>query len=134
MFAGLRAVLSKDLKIKAGQRVSDDVVMTGNVTSGDDEIAMNGQPGDATHKRHDGPTGGAPFINDVDHRFVVAEYCDSFPLPEMTPDVAGYCDGEDLMKSRGKSMLKKLGRPVAGEPLALKEPPKTCGWSCIRKN
>ena len=110
MFAGLRAVLPKALEIKAGQRVSDDVVMTGNVTSSDDEIVMNGQPRDATHKRHDGPAGGAPFINDVDHRFVVAEYCNYFPLPEMTPDVAGYCNGEDLMKEESSCLRSSGGQ------------------------
>ena len=107
--------------------------MTRNVTSGDDKIMNDGQPRNASHEGHDGFAGGAPFVNYVDYCLVIAKNRNPFLFPEMTPDVAGYGNGENLMQSGGMLGSEKLGRPVSSEPLALKKPSKIHGWSRIRE-
>ena len=41
MSAGVRTMTPEDLEFKTGQRVSDDVKMTGHVTGCDDEIVLD---------------------------------------------------------------------------------------------
>ena len=41
MIAGIRTMTPEDLKFETGQRVSDNIKMTGHVTGGDDEVMLD---------------------------------------------------------------------------------------------
>lgn len=124
-FVGLGAEPLESLKIKTGKQVRQFVMLSGHVPGSDDEVVGDSGPCDASHEWHDVSGRGAAFVDNVHHCLVVTHDGDALAGPVSSPDETGHRHWVDLVQRYRCFKPAKSGWPVAGEPLALIEPPKT---------